>query len=65
MFEHRNLSKNPVLPCPIGFRKKRLKIDNFECGISEHFPIAHDGIQMKLLNLELFSSKALGFPCIF
>ena len=45
--------------------KKRLKIDNFECGISEHFPIAYDGIQMKFLNLELFSSKALTFPCIF
>ena len=64
MFEHRNLSKNLFCHVLLDLEKK-LKIDNFECGISEHFPIAYDGIQMKLLNLELFSSKALTFPCIF
>ena len=64
MFEHRNLSKNLFRHVLLDLEKK-LKIDNFECGISEHFPIAYDGIQMKLLNLELFSSKALTFPCIF
>ena len=32
---------------------------------SEHFPIAHDGIHMKFLNLELFISKALTFSYIF
>ena len=37
------------------------KIDHFERVISEHFPIAHDGIHMKFLNLELFISKALTF----
>ena len=41
--------------------KTRLKIDHFERGISEHFPEAYDGIHMKLLNLELFISKALTF----
>ena len=45
--------------------EKMLKIDHFERGISEHFPIAHDGIHMKFLNLELFISKALTFSYIF
>ena len=45
--------------------KKRLKIDHFERRISEHFPIAYDGIRMKVLNLELFISKALTFSYIF
>ena len=44
--------------------KKRLKIDHFECGISEQFPIAYDGIHMKLLNVELFISNALTFSYI-
>ena len=30
-------------------------------GISEQFPIAYDGIHMKLLNVELFISNALTF----
>ena len=42
-----------------------LKIDHFERVISEHFPIAHDGIHMKFLNLELFISKALTFSYNF
>ena len=37
--------------------KKRLKIDNLECGISEHFPIAYDGMRMKLLNLEAYETS--------
>ena len=41
------------------------KQDNFERGISEHLPIAYDGIHMKLLNHELFTSKALTFSYIF
>ena len=45
--------------------KTRLNIDHFERGISEHFPEAYDEIHMKLLNLELFISKALTFSCIF
>ena len=45
----------------LDFEKKRLKIDNFKPCIFEHFPIAYDGIHMKLLNLELFISKALTF----
>ena len=45
--------------------EKRLKIDNFERGISEHFPTAYDGIHMKLLNLELFISEALTFSYDF
>ena len=44
--------------------EKRLKIDHFECGISEQFPIAYDGIHMKLLNVELFISNALTFSYI-
>ena len=36
-------------------------MNNFECGISEQFPIAYDGIHMKLLNVELFISNALTF----
>ena len=59
-----NLQKT-ALPCPFGFQKKTLKIDNFERGISEQFPMAYDGIHMKLLNLELFISKALTFSDIF
>ena len=42
-----------------------LKIDHFERGMSEQFPIAYDGIHMKLLNLELFISKALTFHRCF
>ena len=42
-----------------------LKIDHFEPGISEQFPIAYDGIRMKLLNVELFISKAFTFSYIF
>ena len=45
--------------------KKRLKIDNSERGISKQLPIAYDGIHMKLLNFELFISKALTFSEIF
>ena len=45
--------------------EKRLEIDHFECGISEQFPIAYDGIHMKFLNLELFLSKGLTFSEIF
>ena len=45
--------------------KKGLKIDHFERGISEHFPIAYDGIHMKFLNLELLISKALTFSYVF
>ena len=45
--------------------KKGLKIDHFERGISEHFPIAYDGIHMKLLNVELLISKALTFSYVF
>ena len=62
MFEHRNLSK--ILFCHVLLDfEKRLKIDHFERGISGYFPIAYDGIHMKLLNLELFISKALTFSC--
>ena len=60
MFEHQNLSKNLFGHVLLDF-EKRLKIDHFERGISEHFPEAYDGIHMKLLNLELFISKALIF----
>ena len=42
-----------------------LKIDNFERGISEQFPITYNGIRMKLLNVELFISKAFTFSYIF
>ena len=60
IFEHRNLSK--ILFCHVLLDfEKRLKIDHFERGISEHFPIAYDGVYMKLLNPELFISKALTF----
>ena len=60
MFEHRNLSKDLCCHVLLDF-EKRLKIDLLEHGISEHFPIAYDGIQMNLFNLELFISKALTF----
>ena len=61
--EHQNLSK--ILFCHVLLDfEKRLKIDHFERGISEHFPIAYDGIHMKLLNLEIFISKALTFSYI-
>ena len=64
MFEHRNLST--ILFCHVLVDyEKRLKIDNFERGISEHFPTAYDGIHMKLLNLELLLSKALTCSCAF
>ena len=64
MFEHRNLSKNLFCHVLLDVEKK-LKIDHFERCISEQFPVAYDGIQMKLLNSELFISKALTFPCVF
>ena len=64
MFEHQNLSKNLFGHVLLDF-EKRLKIDHFERGMSEHFPEAYDGIHMKLLNLELLISKALIFSCIF
>ena len=41
--------------------KKRLRSDHFDRGMSEQFPIAYDGTHMKLLNLEIFMSKALTF----
>ena len=41
--------------------KKGSKLTILSVGISEQFPIAYDGIHMKLLNLELFMSKALTF----
>ena len=58
------LTKNLFCDVLLDF-EKRLKIDHFERGISEHFPIAYDGIHMKLLNVELFISKGLTFSCIF
>ena len=64
MFEHRKLTKNLFCNVLLDF-EKRLKIDNSERGISEQFPIAYDGIHMKLLYLELFMSKALTFSEIF
>ena len=64
MFEHRNLSKNLFRHVLLDF-DKRLKIDHFERCISENYPIAHGGIHMKLLNLELFISKAFTFSEIF
>ena len=64
MFEHRNLSKN-CLAMSYWISKIRLKIDNFERCISEHFPIAYDGIHMKLLILEMFISNALTFSYVF
>ena len=60
MFEHRKLTKEIFCHVLLDF-EKRLKIDHFERGMSEHFRIAYDGIHMKLLNLELFISKALTF----
>ena len=59
-FEHRQLTKNLFRDVLLDF-EKRLKIDHFERGISEQFPIAYDGIHMKLLNVELFISKARTF----
>ena len=64
MFEHRKLTKNLFCNVLLDFAK-RLKIDHFERGISGQLPIAYDGIHMKLLNLELFISKALTFSEIF
>ena len=64
MFEHRKLTKNLFCDVLLDF-EKRLKIDHFERGISEQFPIAYDGIHTKLLNLELFISKALTFSYNF
>ena len=64
MFEHRKLTKNLFCNVLLDF-EIRLKIDHFERGMSEQFPIAYDGIHMKLLNLELFISKALTFSYIF
>ena len=61
MFEHRKLTKNLFCNVLLDFEKKRLKIDHFERGRSEQFPIAYDGIHMKLLNLKLLISKALTF----
>ena len=64
MFEHRNRSKNLFCHVLLDF-EKRLKIDHFERNISEHFPIAYDGIYAKLLNLEVFISKAPTLSYIF
>ena len=64
MFEHRNPSKKLFCHVLLDF-EKRLKINHFGRGISEHFPIAYDGIHMKLLNLEWFISKALTVSYIF
>ena len=60
MFEHPKLTKNLFCNVFLDFQK-RLRIDNSERGMSEQFPIAYDGIHMKLLNRELFISKALTF----
>ena len=60
MFEHRKLTTNSFCNVLLDV-KKRLEIDHFERGMSEQFPIAYDGIHMKLLNLELLISKALTF----
>ena len=60
MIEHR-FQKTFFCHVLLDFEKK-LKIDNFKRCISEHLPIAYHGIQMKLLNLEMFISKALTFP---
>ena len=60
MFEHRSLSKNLFRYVLLDF-ENRLEIDHFQRCISEHFPTAYGGIHMKLLNLELFISKALTF----
>ena len=60
MFEHPKLTKNLCFDVLLDF-EKRLKINNFERGISEQFPIAYDGIHMKLLNVELFISNAPTF----
>ena len=64
MLEHRKLTKNLFCSVLLDF-EKRLKIDNSERGISKQLPIAYDGIHMKLLNFELFISKALTFSEIF
>ena len=64
MFEHRKLTTNSFCNVLLDF-EIRLKIDHFERDISEQFPIAYDGIHMKLLNLELFISKARTFSRIF
>ena len=60
MFQHRKLTKNLFCNVLLDY-EKRLRIDHFERGMSAQFPIAYDGIHMKLLNLELFISKALTF----
>ena len=65
MFEHRNLSNKLFCHVLLDLKKERLKIDHFERRISEHFPIAYDGIRTKVLSLELFISKALTFSYIF
>ena len=44
MFEHRNLSKNLFRHVLLDFKKK----GSFEIGISEHFPIAYDGLSYNL-----------------
>ena len=55
-----NLKKN--LCCDVLLDvEKRLKIDHFERGSSEPFPIAYDGTHMKLLNVEPFICNALTF----
>ena len=64
IFEHRKLTKHLLCDVLLDF-EKGLKIDNFERGISEQFPIAYDGIRMKLLNVEMFISKALTSSNIF
>ena len=60
MFEHRNLSNNLFFHVLLDF-DKTLKIDLFERCISENFPIAYDGMRMKLINFELLISKTLTF----
>ena len=64
MFQRGKLTKNLFCNVLLDL-EKRLKIDHFERGISEQLPIVYDGIHMKLLNLELFISKALLFQRFF
>ena len=64
MFEHRKLTKNVFCNVLLDF-EKRLKLTILSVGISEQLPTAYDGVHMKLLNLELFISKALTFSEMF
>ena len=63
MFEYSKSFKNLFCHALLDF-ERGLKIGHFERDISEHFPIAYDEVHMKLLNAELFSSKALTFSYI-